>query len=528
MRRLLLLLFVVGSFASGQEPPFDLILRGGTVFDGSGRPGLAADVAIRGDRIAALGELAGARARREIDCRSLAVAPGFVDVHAHVDADVVRHPGCDNYLQMGVTSLITGNCGSSVRDLAAHFKRIEQGGIGLNYGSLVGLGTVRTQVLGTEHRAPTDAELQRMQDLVEAGMREGAFGVSTGLIYVPGTYADTAEITALARVAARYGGIYATHMRNENDRVLEAIAEALQIGRDAGIAVHVSHVKCSGRPNWGRAVAVLAALEAARAGGQRVSADQYVYDASSTGLDVLFPASELAVGREAFAARLRDDAGFRATMREALFRTMDRAGFGDLRYARIANAPGNEELAGATIAEAAERRLGRSDRDAQAELAMDLFAAAGAQRVAMVYHAMAEQDVATFVAVPWIAVAADAGLRVPSASKPHPRGSGNNARVLGRYVRELRALDLATAVRKMSALPAQVFGIEGRGEIRLGAFADLVVFDPATVADRATYDEPLLPPAGMPFVIVNGVLAVDRGEPTGSRAGSVLRLWAAR
>lgn len=510
------------------QQPFDLILRGGVVVDGTGRPPLDADVAIRGERIAAIGDLRGLAALREIDCKGLAIAPGFIDVHAHVDSTVVRHPACGNYLQMGVTTLITGNCGSSVKDLAAHFGRVERGGIGCNYGSLVGLGTVRSEVLGTEERAPTDDELKRMQLLVEEGMQAGAFGVSTGLIYVPGTYAETEEIAALARVAGKYGGIYATHMRNENDHVLTSIEEALRIGREAGCAVHVSHIKCSGKPNWGRAAEVLAVLEAARRSGQRVTADQYAYDASSTGLDVLFPSSALSIGRAEFGRRLHQDPEFRAEMKQALFQTMDKVGFGDLSYARIAGAANNEDLAGMTIAEAAAKKLGRSDRDAQAEMAMNLFAEAGGQRVGMVYHSMGEADVAKFMAVRWIAIAADAGVREPSANKPHPRGSGNNARVLGRYVRELGVLDLATAVHKMTLLPAQTFGIRDRGEIRLGAFADLVVFDPATVADRATWQEPLEPPVGIPTVIVNGRLAVEKGEVTKDRSGKVLRFAIAR
>lgn len=519
-----LLLSALQPAARAQEERFDLVLRGGTVVDGSGGAPFAADVGIRGGRIAALGHLRGLAAADEIDCRGLVVAPGFIDVHAHVDATVARHPGCDNYLRMGVTTLITGNCGSSVRDLDAHFGRLEKGGIGANYGSLVGLGTVRREVLGSEDRAPDERELARMGALVEAGMQAGAFGVSTGLIYVPGTYASTGEITALARVAAAHGGLYATHMRNENDRVLEAIDEALQIGRDAGLPVHISHIKCSGRPNWGRSTEVLTHLLAARLAGQRVTADQYAYDASSTGIDVLFPAAELAVGREEFGRRLREDAAFRGRMKEALFATMDKAGFGDLGYARIASAAGSPDLSGLTIREAARLRLGRDDRDAQAELAMDVFAAAAPRRVSMVYHSMGAEDVARFMAQDWIAVAADGGLRLETGNeKPHPRSCGNNPRVLARFVRELGVLDLPAAVHKMSALPARVFGIEDRGAIRPGAFADLVVFDADTVADRATFTDPLLPPDGIHRVLVNGHVAVADNVVAAGRHGHVLR-----
>jgi len=513
----------------GQDPlsppvRYDLVLRGGTLVDGDQRTVAPGDLAIAGGRIAALGTVAAAPGTPVLFVTGLHIAAGFVDVHVHVDADVARQPGCDNFLRMGVTTVVTGNCGSSMRDLSAHFARLEQGGIGCNYASLVGHGTVRTAVLGTQNRAPDAAELQRMADLVDAGMRAGAFGMSTGLIYVPGIYADAAEITALARVVGRHGGVYASHIRSENDQVLVAIAEALQIGADAGVPVQISHVKCTGKPNHGRAEEVLAALRAARARGQRVHADQYAYDASSTGLDVLFPADELAIGREPFAARLRDDTAFRARIHAALRAKMMQVGFGDFRYARIAAAKGHPHLNGLLLPDAARRHLQRDDADAQADLAIELFAAAAPDRVGMIYHTMAEADVERFLREDWIAIASDAGLRPEGGpERPHPRGSGNNPRVLGRYVRERGVLDLPTAIRKMTIVPARAFGLVDRGELRVGAFADLVVFDPTTVADRATWDDPLAPPAGIRAVFVNGALAVDRGQATGVRAGHVVR-----
>ncbi len=506
-----------------QAGSYDLVLRGGTLIDGTKQPPVAGDVAIRDGRIAAVGtfEIAPGTAILQVD--GLCVSPGFVDVHTHVDAEIARDPLCSNFLRMGVTTIVTGNCGGSVKDLGAHFGRLERGGIGVNYGSLVGHGTVRSAVLDTANRAPTAHELQRMADLVDAAMREGALGLSTGLIYVPGTFADRAEITSLARVVARHGGIYATHMRSENDRVLDAIAEALAIGADAGVPVQISHVKCTGKRNHGRAGEVLAALNAARERGQRVHADQYAYDASSTGLDVLFPDDELAAGRENLATQLRTDAAARARVHEALLRKMDQAGFGDFRYARIAGARGNDELNGLLIPEAASKRLGRDDRQAQADLVIDLFIAAAPARVGMIYHAMDEADVERFLREDWIGIASDAGLRVPGPDRPHPRGSGNNPRVLGRYVRERGVLDLPTAIHKMTAVPARAFGLADRGELRVGARADLVVFDAATVGDRATWTEPLAEPTGLRAVFVNGQLAADRGQVTGVRAGSVLR-----
>ncbi len=511
-----------------QTPPattrFDLVLRGGVLVDPTTRTTSPGDLGIRAGRIAALGNFDVAPGTPVLHVDGLSVAPGFIDVHTHVDADLVRSPNCANFLRMGVTTLVTGNCGGSVERLDLHFGRLERGGIGPNYGSLVGHGTVRTAVLGTANRAPTDAELQRMCDLVDTAMQHGAFGMSTGLIYVPGIYSKTAEITALAKVVGKHGGIYASHIRSENDDVLDAIAEALTIGRDAGVPIEISHVKCTGKKNHGRAGEVLAALQKARADGQRVHVDQYAYDASSTGLDVLFPADELEIGREKFAAKLREDAAFRQRIHAALLAKMEQVGFGDFRYARIAAAKGHTALNGMLLPEAARKHLGRDDRDAQAELAMELFAAAAPARVSMIYHTMAEADVERFLREDWIAIASDAGLRNEGGvDRPHPRGSGNNPRVLGHYVRVRGVLDLPTAVAKMTTVPAKAFGIVDRGELRVGAFADLVVFDPTTVADRATWQEPVLPPVGIRAVFVNGQLAVDRDQVTGVRAGHVLR-----
>jgi len=529
MRRLAPALLLAASLAAAQQQPaaapaYDLVLRGGTVHDGTGRPGFAADVGLRAGRIAAIGDVAAAPGSPTLRVDGLVVAPGFVDVHVHVDTEIVREPLCANFLRMGVTTMVTGNCGNSVEDLGAHMLRLEQGGIGVNYGSLVGHGTVRRAVLGTANRAPSTDELARMASLVAAAMRAGAFGMSTGLIYVPGIYAATDELVALAKAVAPFGGVYASHIRNENDAVLDAIAEAIAIGERAGVAVEISHVKCTGKPNHGRAGQVIAAVQSARARGLKVHVDQYAYDASSTGIDVLFPAAELDVGRDGFAKRLREDTAYRATIRTALLAKMDQVGFGDFGYARIAAAKGNEALNGLLLPEAAKRKLGRDDRDAQAELAIELLVAAAPARVSMIYHSLGEDDVRQFLREDWIAIASDAGIRAEAgAERPHPRGSGNNPRVLGKYVRDEGVLDLPTAIQKMTSVPALAFGLVDRGAIRVGAFADLIVFDPAKIADTATWAEPLGKPVGVRAVFVNGQLAVAGTQATGIRAGHVLR-----
>ncbi len=504
-------------------PSFDLIIRGGSVHDGKGIV-TRQDIGITGARITALGDLNLAKGKQDLDASQLIIAPGFIDVHAHADRSARRRPRAENYLAMGVTSIVTGNCGRSELDLETHFRALEKNGISINYASLIGHGSVRSKVMGNARRAPTDEETLAMQALVRRAMQAGALGMSTGLIYVPGTYAETLELIELAKVVSEFDGIYASHMRNEAGKVLVAINEALRIGKTAKLAVHLSHLKASGKPNWGRGKTIVARLREARDAGQKVTGDQYAYTASSTSLDVLFPSASFEIGRKAFAARLENDPAFRQQMSKALHRTMERSGFGDLAYCQIATAPKHPELNGETIRSAAKIVLGKDDRRAQAEMAIRLIVDAKGSRVSMVYHKMCEEDVETIMKTPFIAVAADAGIRLrKTVSKPHPRGAGNNARVLGRYVRERKTLPLALAITKMTSLPAAVFGLPDRGTIRVGAFADLVIFDANTVIDGATYKDPLASPKGISQVIVNGVWVIRDGEHTGARPGQVLR-----
>jgi len=523
--RIVSALLVISCSIGAQDPaaPFDVVIRGGTIINGTGEPAFSSDLGLRDGQIAAIGDLSGEATHSSLDAAGLVVAPGFIDVHTHAD-NATSRPEAFNFLAMGVTTIITGNCGSSRADLGETFARLEKTGVSVNFASLIGHATVRRAVLGLSKDAPTAAQLEEMQGLVEQAMRAGAVGMSTGLIYVPGTYARTEELTALASIVGEFGGVYATHMRNENDRVLEAIDEALAIGRDAGVPVQISHIKASGKPNWGRSAQIVAKLRDARAAGARVTADQYVYDASSTSLDVLFPSSELTIGRKAFAAKLESDEGFRRSMRAALMTKMKRVGFGDLSYCRIAYAPNNAELNGKTLPQAAAIRYQDDSKEGQARMALDLFAQSKGRRVGMIYHTQSEKDVMTFMREPYVAVACDAGIRLrKSQSLPHPRGAGNNARMLGRFVRELGVVSLPEAIRKMTSLPARTFGLEGRGELRVGAAADVVLFDPETVQDRATYDAPVLTPVGIPRVLVNGVVVVEDGRHTGARPGQVLR-----
>jgi N-acyl-D-amino-acid deacylase len=520
-----LVLFALAVALHGQSGPFDVVLRGATVVDGSGSPARRADVAVRDGRIVVVGQIeAGAPATHTLDVKGLTLAPGFIDLHTHADEEAARLPTADNFVRMGVTTIITGNCGGSVPALAAHFARLERDGISVNYGSLIGHGTIRSGVMRTAPRAPTADELERMKARVEAAMREGAFGMSTGLIYVPGTYAQTEELIELSKVVAAHGGIYASHMRDEAKGVLASIDEALRIGREAGCHVHLSHLKASGKAVWGMGDDLVKKIAQARAAGAKVTGDQYVYTASSTSLDVLFPSKELSVGRAAFAKRLAEDAEFARAMATAVLASAKEAGFDDLAYCQIASAPGHPAWNGKRIPDVARALLQRDDSQAQAEAACRLFAASDGKRVSMIYHKMSEDDVERILRAEFVSIASDAGIRSRSGDdRPHPRGSGNNVRVLGRYVRERKVVSLELAVQKMTSLPATIFGLEGRGRIAVGAWADLVAFDADQVADTATYEDGRGDPVGVVYVLVNGVPVVEKGEHNGKKPGKVLR-----
>lgn len=529
--RLAALLLAFSSAAAllpAQGPrPFDLILSNALIHDGRGNKPVRGDVAIRGTRIVAVGQLDKAASRQRVDLEGLVLAPGFIDTHAHADAVALRRPQAQNFIAMGVTSIITGNCGRSMRDVGQHLRAMRKRGCSVNYGSLIGHGTLRSKHMkGDPQRPPTAAELEAMCAAIDAQMQAGAVGMSTGLIYIPGTFADTDELIALCKAVARHGGIYATHMRGEGHKSgPRSIAEALRIGEEAGLPVHISHLKASGKRAHGMGKQLIALIRAAREAGQEVTADQYAYAASSTGLDVLFPSEELAKGRVALIKRLKADPELQAAIKRRILRSLKSSGFADFEYCQVSFAPNNTEHNGKRITEIAEAFYGRKDLQAQADTIVRLMMDSGGKtRVSMVYHKMSEQDVETIMAADFVGVACDAGIRATKGtSVPHPRGAGNNPRVLGYYVRERKVLSLAHALRKMCSLPAQTFGLKDRGEIRVGAFADLVVFDPATVRDGATFKSPRTPPVGIRRVYVNGVLTMQNNKHTGAKAGMILR-----
>lgn len=493
---------------------FDLVLRGGTVYDGTGKPGIVEDVAVRGGRIVAVGH--GLRGRRELNCRGLAVAPGFVDLHTHAE-NVLDHPGASNFIHDGATTLVIGNCGGSKLDLKAFWRDLRKAKPAVNVATLVGHNSVRTKAMGGAfNRPPTPLESRRMSDLVAKAMRDGAVGLSTGLEYVPGFYTKTGEVTGLARVAARYHGLYASHLRSEGAQGAAALDEALEIGREANIQVHVSHLKIDTPAYWGQGKDRLAALAKARRSGVRATQDVYPYTAYSTTLGLLLPAWALEGGKAAVAKRLVDE---EAKVRAGMANLRRQNGVKDYGWVALASAP-DARLPGLRIPAAAKLVLGRDDLAAQEDLILDLMKKGGAGGV---FFAMGDEDVDAIVKDPLSSIVCDSGVETPGPGHPHPRGYGSRARFLGYYVRERKVLPLSEAIRRLTSLPARTFHLKDRGEIRKGAWADLVVFDPKTIHDAATFENPRRESQGIRWTLVNGVAVVGPKGMTGARSGVGLK-----
>jgi N-acyl-D-amino-acid deacylase len=496
----------------------DVIIRHGRVVDGTGNPAWFADVAISNGRVAAVGRVPGT-AKCEIDAKGLIVAPGFIDVHTHAD-EVATMPQAENFVRMGVTTIVAGNCGSSTLKVARLFQEVERTNVAVNVATLVGHNDVRKEAMGGDFdRAPTPEEMEKMKALVRQAMEEGAVGLSTGLIYHPGVFSKTDEIVELARVAASYDGIYTSHMRHEDNLIYQALDEVFRVAREAHIRAEVSHIKLAGPSAWGQAERVLAYIEKARAEGLDVTQDQYAYTASSTGISQLIPDSALEGGRSKFRERIADPVQ-KAKIAAAMKESLRRKGRDDFSYAVIASCRQDKSLDGLNIVEAAKAKRGSGSLDDQVEVILDIQAHGGASGV---FHGINEEDLKTFMRHPNTMIACDSGLRKLGEGVPHPRGYGNNARVLARYVRELKVLRLEDAIRKMTSLPANTFHFQGRGDLREGNWADIVVFDPDKVQDTATYKDPHHYPTGIPYVLVNGVLVINKGEHTGAKAGKALR-----
>ena len=531
VRALVLGLLAVAGFGAASQPIplYDLVIRGGRVLDGMGNPWILADVAIRNGKVARLGRVP-ERGRVELDARGRYVSPGWIDMMDQSGGVLPKNGLAANKLRMGVTSAIGGEGGTPVPadQVAEYFAGLERTGISLNFGSYYSEAQARTAVLGNTARAPAADELERIKALMATAMRGGAMGMSTALIYPPGSFASTAELVEVAKVAGAHGGVYATHMRDEGKALIAAIEEAIAIGEQGGLPVEIFHLKAAHQPGWGTLMREAGrTIEAARARGVDVAADMYVYTAGGTGLEASIPTWAQEGGVASLKTRLAAP-----EIRERLKREMASGlpGWSNLVEAAggwqgvvLANArnAGNARFVGKSLAE-----IGREWGKDPADAAMDLVAQ-GEGRVMAIYHMMSEPDVETALGFAWTSIGSDAGAALTEGGEDptgltHPRAYGNFPRVIARYVRDRGVLTLEQAIRKMTSWPATRMRLEGRGALRDGLWADVVIFDLATIDDRATYDAPREAPVGIDYVLVNGVVVIDHGRHTGAKPGKVL------
>jgi len=505
---------------NGAEP-WDLLITGGMIIDGTGAPAFAGDVAIRGDRIVEIsaGPLARSAAARVIEADGLVVAPGFIDAHAHLDP-LLDLPGAQSHVRQGVTTALGGPDGGGPWPLDPYLDSASALGLGMNVAFLAGHNTIRREVMGTANRAPTADELARMRAMVAQAMGKGAWGLSTGLRYVPGTYSNVDEVVALAEVASDSGGIYTSHLREEGLQLIEGVSELMEISRRAEIRAILTHHKVVGFPMWGASERTLAMVDSARAAGSDVMVDQYPYTASYTSLSILLPPWALAGGDSAFARRVATPVLRDSIKAATVFNIINDRGGNDLRRVQFALVDWMPELEGQTLYDWAVMRGLEPTPQTGADLVIEAQLNGGASAI---YHALDEADVARIMQHPQTMIASDGRLTQPGIGHPHPRWYGTFPRVLGHYVRELGVLGLEDAVRKMTSMPADAIGLVDRGRVAEGAFADIVVFDPATVIDRATFEAPHQYPEGIPYVVVGGVITVDEGRWIDNRPGHVLR-----
>ena len=512
---------------TSQSPAFDVVVRGGRVIDGTGNPWFIADIGIKGDSITAVAPLLSATGARVVDATGLVVSPGFIDVHSHSESrngeDMIGNPIAENNIRQGVTTVFASPDGGGSVHVADYLSKVAAAKPAINVGTFIGHGGVRGAVVGQADRPATADEMQRMRDLVRTGMREGAYGLSTGLFYVPGTYAPLQEVVDLASVAAEFGGIHQSHMRDEAGKVLDSVRETVAIGEQGRLPTQVTHHKIIGKANWGQSVETLRLIDEARARGVDATLDQYPYTASSTSIQAgLLPAWVQEGGRDKMLERLRDD----TTRGRALIAITgsienDRGG-GDPANVVLAACPFDPTLAGKNLAQVLRERRRPATPDQAADLAVEIVQKGGCSAV---YHAISEDDLVRIMKHPATMIASDASPGIPTFGKdvPHPRAYGTFARVLGVYVREKHVLTLEEAVRKMSSFPAQRMGVADRGMLRPGMKADVVVFNPATIIDKATFEKPHQYAEGISDVIVNGQLVLLEGKVTGDRPGRTLR-----
>jgi len=515
-------LVVLLSLAPRAQAPaaYDLVIRNGRIVDGTGSPWYRADLAVRGDTIARIAPRIDAAAARVIDAGGRVVAPGFIDLHTHARRGIFEVPTADNYVRQGVTTLIEGPDGSSPFPIAPFLERIAATRITPNFGLFVGQGTIRNEVIGPVNRKATEAEIEKMRGMVRAGMEDGAFGLSSGLFYVPGTFTPTAEVIELAKVAGRMGGIYISHMRDEANGVLDSVKETIEIGEKGGLPTQVTHHKVIGKANWGKAVDTLKLIDEARARGVDATLDQYPYTASSTSIQAaLMPAYALEGGRDAVLKRLQTPAMRNELKKETARLIQEERGGGDPNNVQLARCDWDHSLDGKRLGDVTRARGFEPTIDNAADTVFWIVEKGGCSGI---FHAIDEQDLQRILRHPATMIGSDGEIPIFGQANPHPRSYGTFVRVLGRYARDLKTITLEDAVHKMSAFPAQRIGLTDRGVLREGLKADIAIFDPASVADRATFEQPHQYAVGVTQVIVNGQVAFEDGKMTAARPGRVL------
>jgi dihydroorotase/N-acyl-D-amino-acid deacylase len=498
----------------------DLLIRNGRVVDGTGAPWYRADVGIRGDVIVRIAPRIDEPAARVIDAAGAVVSPGFIDTHTHARRGLNETPTAANYVRQGVTTVIEGPDGSSPVPIAPFFADLEALKKSVNIGAFIGQGSIRSQVVGSVNRAATADEIAKMEALVEQGMKDGALGMSTGLFYVPGTFTPTSEVIALARVAGRYGGIHTSHQRDDAAKVLDSVRETIAIGEEGHLPTQVTHHKIIGKANWGRSVDALRLLDEARARGVDVTSDQYPYTASSTSISsALLPAWALEGGQQAQRARFKDPVTRERVLVDIMKMIRDERGGGDPKNVQFASCGFDPKLNGRTLADAVKQRGFEPTLERAAETTLWIVEQGGCQGI---FHAMSEDDVVRIMQHPGTMIASDGEIPAFGRGNPHPRSYGTFARVLGVYVREKHVLTLEDAVRRMASFPAAHIGLQDRGILRIGMKADMAIFDPARVRDKATFDAPHQYAEGFSSVIVNGQVVFDGVDMTPARPGRVL------
>ncbi|MEC8995813.1 MAG: D-aminoacylase [Pseudomonadota bacterium] len=517
--RLLALLVALGISHAYSQNSYDIIISNGRVVDGSGNPWYEADVAINGERIVRIGDLSSDTGSQVIDANGLIVAPGFIDPHTHALRGILDVPNAESALLQGVTTLTEGNDGTSPFPVDEHYQTIIDKQISPNWGIFVGHGTIRSQIIGAEDRDPTRVELEQMKDMVEQAMQQGALGLSTGLFYVPGSFASTEEIVELSKVAAEHGGIYISHMREEAAQLIDSVYETIRIGEESGIAVQMTHHKVIGVENWGSSIDSLRLVDQARERGIDITIDQYPYTASQTGINALIPQWAQEGGRVRMLERIESPETRAAIKNEVVLKILYDRGGGDPKNIFISRNTWDPSMTGKNLAELTVEAGMNPTPENASEVVFEILKGGGATAV---YHAINTDDVDRIMQHPVTAIGSDGPVGIFGEGTPHPRQYGTFARVLGHYVRERAVLTLEDAVRKMSSQTARRLGIHNRGLLTEGYYADIAIFDADEIIDKATFEEPHQYAIGIKFVLVNGQVVVEQGRHTGRRPGKII------